>query len=153
MTPREQVESVIYRSCMTLDAADFDGYINLCDDDYHYRISAYSPEIRKDMIWLEHDKDGMSTLFKQLPRHNSDKSPLSRHATIYSVEFADGDKEANVVSFLQVFKTALDGGTTELYAVGKMYDKVKLNGKGATLVNREVKLDTRQLGIGHHVPF
>lgn len=153
MSPREQVEKLIYRSCMTLDAADFDGYIDLCDDGFRYRISAYSPEIRKDMVWLEHDKDGMSTLFKQLPRHNSDHSPLSRHATIYNIEFSDGDKEADVVSFLQVFRTALDGGQTELYAVGKMYDKVRLNGSAGKLVKREIKLDTRQLGIGHHVPF
>jgi methanesulfonate monooxygenase small subunit len=138
---------------MTLDALDFDGYLNLCDGGYTYTIGAYSPEIRKDMIWLHHDKDGMSKLFKQLPRHNSDSSPLSRHATIYSIDVADGDKEADVVSFLQVFRTNLDGGATQLYAVGKMYDKVKLNGNGATLFSRNIKLDTRELGIGHHVPF
>lgn len=153
MNPREQVESLVYRSCMALDKADFDEYLSLCDDGYHYKITAYSPEIRKDMTWLEHDKGGMSQLFKQLPRHNSDSSPLSRHATIYTVEFNDKNDEADVVSALQVFKTALDGGATELYAVGKMYDKVKLNGNGATLVSRNIKLDTRQLGIGHHVPF
>lgn len=153
MNPREQVESLVYRSCMALDAADFEGYLNLCDENYNYRISAYSPEIKKEMIWLEHDKNGMSTLFKQLPRHNSDHSPLTRHATIYTVDFTNGEKEADVVSFLQVFKTNLNGGMTELYAVGKMYDKVKLDGNGASLVNRNIKLDTRELGMGHHVPF
>ncbi len=153
MNPREQVESLVYRSCMALDDSNFDDYLKLCDDGYHYKITAYSPEIRKEMTWLEHDKPGMSQLFKQLPRHNSDSSPLSRHATIYTVNFNDKNDEAEVVSALQVFKTTLDGGTTELYAVGKMHDKIKLNGNGATLVSRNIKLDTRQLGIGHHVPF
>ena len=31
----------------------------LCDADFRYTITAYSPEIRKEMIWLDHDKAGM----------------------------------------------------------------------------------------------
>ena len=80
------------------------------------------------MVWLDHDKAGMKTLFTNLPRHNSDHSPLTRHATVYTVERRGGADEAEVVSALQVFKTALDGGATELFAVGRFHDTVKLDG-------------------------
>lgn len=148
---RKQIEELIYRTCLALDAKDFKGYLALCDDAFHYRITAHSPEIRKDMTWLEHDKKGMQLLFTNLPRHNSDHSPITRHATVYTVEAAGS--EAKVVSALQVFKTSLDGGATELFAVGRYHDTVKLGGDKPVLLQRTVKLDTRQFGFGYHIPF
>lgn len=153
MNSHEVAERLIYKTVLALDEKNFDGYLELCDSAYTYTISAYSPEIRKDMIWLQHDKEGMKTLFKNLPRHNSDHSPLTRHVTVYTVDLKDDGTEAEVVSSLQVYKTALDGGATSLYAVGKMYDTVKLNGDEASLVKRNIRLDTRELGMGHHIPF
>jgi len=52
-----------------------------------------------------------------------------------------------------VFRTQLDGGATELFAVGRFHDTVKLDGGTAKLVKRVVRLDTRQLGYGYHIPF
>ena len=153
MNPRAAIEQLVYRTCLMLDERNFNGYLGLCDPEFRYSITAHSPEIRKDMIWLEHDKAEMQTLFNNLPRHNSDHSPLTRHATVYTVDVDEAKGEASVVSALQVFKTALDGGATELFGVGKMYDSVRLNGAGAKLLRRTVKLDTRMLGIGYHIPL
>ena len=136
-----------------MDDKDFNGYLGLCDPDFQYVITAYSPEIRKEMIWLEHDKKGMQTLFTNLPRHNSDHSPITRHVSIYTVNYDDGKKEASVISAVQVYKTSLDGGATELFAVGKYLDTVTLKDGSAKLLRRQVKLDTRVLGIGYHIPF
>ena len=58
-----------------------------------------------------------------------------------------------MVSALQVFKTELDGGATELFAVGRFHDTVKLNGGSPKLARRVVRLDTRLLGYGYHIPF
>ena len=149
---RVLVEELVYRTCLALDSLDFNAYLALCDENYHYVIGAYSPEIKKEMIWLEHDMAGMQLLFKNLPKHNSDKSMLSRHASVYTVEFTD-DTHADVVSGLQVYRTTLDGGATELFAVGKMRDKVVLGADGARLLERRIKLDTRMFGIGFHIPF
>ncbi len=149
---RVLVEELVYRTCLALDSLDFNTYLALCDENYHYVIGAYSPEIKKEMIWLEHDMAGMQLLFKNLPKHNSDKSMLSRHASVYTVEFTD-DTHADVVSGLQVYRTTLDGGATELFAVGKMRDKVVLGADGARLLERRIKLDTRMFGIGFHIPF
>jgi methanesulfonate monooxygenase small subunit len=150
---RSTIEELVYKSCLLLDDKDYKGYLDLCDTEFHYTISAHSPEIRKDMTWLDHDRKGMETLFTQLPRHNSDHSPLTRHATVYSVSIDQSANAADVVTALQVFKTELDGGATTLYAVGKYLDRVSLSNGTAKLSRRLVKLDTRMLGIGYHVPF
>ena len=148
---RQAIEELIYRSCLALDAREYKAFLAMCEDDFRYTIATYSPEIRRDMVWLDHDRKGMETLFGNLPKHNSDHSPLTRHATVYTVEI-DGNV-ATVVSALQVFRTLLDGGATELFAVGRFHDTVKLDGAAAKLARRLVKLDTRLLGYGYHVPF
>jgi methanesulfonate monooxygenase small subunit len=139
MLDRTLVEGLIYRSCLLLE--------------YRYTIATHSPEIRRDMVWLDHDKKGMTTLLTQLPRHNSDHSPLTRHATVYTVRADAAGQQGEVVSALQVFKTALEGGTTDLFAVGKYLDTVRFDGGKLLLLRRVVKLDTRMLGIGYHIPF
>jgi methanesulfonate monooxygenase subunit beta len=151
MEQRQKIEELIYRTCMALDDRDFKGFLELCDDGFRYKVTAYSPEIRKDMVWLDHDRKGMETLFTQLPRHNSDHSPLTRHATVYTVKV--NGTQAEVVSALQVFRTALDGGATELYSVARLVDTVKLDGGEPKLAQRVVKIETRQLGFGSHIPF
>lgn len=150
---RQAIEDVVYRSCLALDTRDWKGFLALCDEDFRYAITAYSPEIKKDMTWLDHDRKGMDTLFTNLPRHNSDHSPITRHATVYTVDVDEAKNEASVVSALQVFRTQLDGGATELFAVGRFHDTVRLNGVEPKLAKRVVKLETRLLGYGYHVPF
>jgi len=153
MKSRQSIEDLIYKSCLVLDDKNFGGYLELCDTAFHYAITAYSPEIRKEMIWLEHDREGMKSLFANLPKHNSDHSPLSRHATVYLVEEQDEGRKAKVTSALQVFKTSLDGGATELFAVAKMIDMVQLTPEGPKLLDRNIRLETRMFGIGYHIPF
>jgi methanesulfonate monooxygenase small subunit len=150
---RIAIEEVVYRSCLALDGGDYKGYLALCDDGFRYTVTAHSPEIRKDMTWLDHDKAEMQLLFNNLPRHNSDHSPLARHAHVYTVETASDRKSASVVSTLQVYKTTLDGGATELFAIGRYLDTVSLEGAAPTLSKRIVRLETRQFGFGYHVPF
>jgi methanesulfonate monooxygenase subunit beta len=151
MEQRRQIEELVYRSCMALDDRDYKRFLELCDPGFRYKVTAYSPEIRKDMVWLDHDRKGMETLFTNLPRHNSDHAPLVRHATVYTVK-VEG-QQAEVVSALQVFRTALDGGATELFAVARMVDTIRLDSGAPKLAQRVIRMETRQLGFGSHVPF
>src|SRR5574341_2435179 len=146
---RKAVEELVYRACLALDAKDYNAFLALCDDDFRYTISTYSPEIRQEMVWLDHDRKGMETLFTNLPRHNSDHSPITRHATVYTVDEKGG--AAEVVSALQVFRTQLDGGASELFAVGRFHDTVDI--PKLKLKRRVVRLETRLLGYGYHIPF
>ena len=150
---RIAIQELVYRSCLALDAGDFNGYLALCDEGFRYTVTAHSPEIRKDMVWLDHDKKEMQLLFNNLPRHNSDHSPLARHANVYTVETASDGRAASVVSTLQIYKTTLDGGATELFVVGRYLDTVSLEGDAPRLAQRIVRLTTRQFGFGYHVPF
>lgn len=147
------VRELIYRSCLRLDEGDFPGWLDLCAPGFRYTITAYSPEIRKEMVWLDHDRDGMEGLFKMLPKHNSDHSPLTRHASVYVVERDEEKEEATAITSVVVYRTALDGGATELFAVGKYFDTVSLEGETPLLTGRNVRLDTRELGIGSHFPL
>jgi len=151
MVERQQIAELIYRSCLALDDRDYKGFLELCDAGFRYKVAVYSPEIRKEMVWLDHDRKGMETLFTNLPRHNSDHAPLVRHATVYTVKV--NGAQAEVVSALQVFRTALDGGATELFAVARLIDTVMLDGDTPKLAARVVRMETRQLGFGSHIPF
>jgi methanesulfonate monooxygenase small subunit len=150
---RSLVEELVYRTCIALDERDFDAYLSLCAPEYRYTVTAYSPEIRREMTWLDHDRAGLEALVRTLPRHHSDAAPLTRHATVYTVAFDEARTRATVVTGLMVFRTELDGGSTALFAVGKLHDTVSLNDDRTLLTRRIVRLDTRELGIGSHIPF
>src|SRR5260221_1544548 len=105
---RQAIEELIYRSCLALDARDFKSFLELCDVEFRYTITTHSPEIRRDMVWLDPDRKGMETLFTNLPRHNSDPSPITRHATVYTLHVT-GTRAAGL-SDLHAFSSPLDGG-------------------------------------------
>lgn len=151
--PKIAVADLIYQSCLLLDDMKFDEFLDMCADDFQYTITAYSPEARTEMTWMDEDKVSMKRMLEVLPRHNSDHAALSRHATVYKVDYDKKKKQAAVVSALQVFRTRLDGGETQLFAVAKIYDTISLNGVGARFVSRNVRMGTRMLGIGTHIPL
>lgn len=150
---RAAIEELIYSSCMALDENDYKSYMEMCAPQFTYRLTAFSPEVKQDMTWLDHDRAELEDLFNTLPRHNSDRNPLTRNAVVYKVKIDADHKKAAVVTALQIFKTALNGGKSELFAIGKYIDEVSLDGDEPVLVSRQVKLDTRDLGWGYHVPF
>lgn len=153
METERAIRELIAKTCMRLDANDYKGYLELCDESFRYRITAYSPEIRKDMVWLEKNKPGMKDLLDLLPKQNMDRTPLTRHFSVFTVEQGEG-ASVKVTSALQIFRTEFQGGETSLVGVGKYIDEIRLRENGhAVLLDREVRLDTRMLGKGYHVPF
>ena len=41
---RYAIEELIYRTCLALDAQDYKAFLELCDADFRYTITTYSPE-------------------------------------------------------------------------------------------------------------
>lgn len=152
MELEKSISELMAQLCSRLDQNDYEGYLALCAADFSYRISAYSPEIRRDMLWLEKDKEGMTALIQLLPKQNMDRTPLTRHFNMCTVSPSQDDTH-DVRSTLQVFRTEHSGGETSLVAIGEYLDKVRVTPEGPLLVNREVRLQTRMLGKGYHVPF
>lgn len=159
---RQLVEEAVYESCLSLNAQDWNGFLGMCDrESFRYRIVNYSPEIRREQTWMDRDWKGLKSLLELLPRHNSDHSPLTRHVTVYKVSVDPATREASATTLLTVYRTELDGanshfdsGQTNLFAVGKYEDRIRFGAEGgAKLLSRTVRLDTRQIGIGSHVPL
>ena len=147
------VRDLIHRACLLLDRNQFLEWLELCTPDFQYTISAWSPEIRRDMVWLDHDLDGITNLMKMLPKHNSDQTPLMRHISVYTVDYDATRREAEAVTSVVIFATVLDGGASELWAVGRYHDTVSLADGTARFRKRVVRLETRSLGIGKHWPL
>jgi methanesulfonate monooxygenase small subunit len=151
------VTDTIYRSCLYLDEGNWEEFLKLCDSSMLYSIRAYSVEIRKEMIYLSHNKKELGSLTEMLPKLNSDHSPLRRHASVYTVDVNEDGKTATAVTSLAVYlnmhdgiNSHIDSGETRLFLVGKYLDKFKISKESAFIVDREVRLDTRRLDKGTH---
>jgi methanesulfonate monooxygenase small subunit len=154
------VQALIYRAALLLDAEKFADWLTLCAPNFTYRIQTYSPEIRKQMTWLQHDLKGLRTMIEMLPRHNTDHGQLSRHVSVYAVELEDGGAMATAISSFLCHRTMLDGinahldsGETQLFLAGKYYDRFRLHGGQPLFIDRTVFLDTRRLDKGSHYPI
>ena len=148
----DAVRELIYRSCRCLDTHDFDGYIALCAPAFRYRITVYSPELRKEMIWLNHDRDRLATLLAAVPRHLARLGSLQRNATVYTIERDGTEGPARVTSAFSVFNIDNEGRPS-VFAVGHYHDTVDVGGERPLLVARNARLASRDLGIGSHVPI
>lgn len=156
----QPIHALIYRSALFMNEETWKEYLALCDPAYHYRVVNYSPEIRREQTWADRDFKAMKAAFDLMPRHNTDRSKLTRHVHVYTVDYDAQKQEAAVVSALTVYRTQVDGmnsfidsGQTSLYAIGLYKDRVRITDGVPKLLERVVQLDTRQLDVGTHKPF
>jgi methanesulfonate monooxygenase small subunit len=147
----QAIRELVYRSCMTLDAEDFDGFMALCSPALQYRIAVYSPDIRKEMTWLAHDYEGMKTLLAAVPHHLKRLGTMKRHASVYLVERLPGGRIAKVVTSVLVISTDPEG-RSKLYIAGMYHDEIDVSGAVPLLAARRAQLETRDLGVGTHIP-
>ncbi|MGH8222747.1 MAG: aromatic-ring-hydroxylating dioxygenase subunit beta [Woeseiaceae bacterium] len=158
MTP---VDELVYESCLALNAEDWAAFLGWCEPEgFRYRIVNFSPEIRREQCWMDRDWKGLKSLLELLPKHNSDHSPLTRHATVYRVRVDAAADEAAATTMVAIYRTQLDGvnshfesGQTSLFAVGRYEDRIRIRGGEPRLLARTVRLDTRQVDIGSHFPL
>lgn len=156
----EAVKDTIYRSCLLLDDEKWSDWLDLCDEGFQYSVKAFSPEINYDMTYFSADRAHLTTMTDQLPKHNTDHSPLKRHSTVYTVDVDDDGKTATAVTSLVVYQNMLDGinshldaGENHLFLVGRYIDKLKIDNGKAKFLEREVRLETRRLDKGSHWPI
>jgi methanesulfonate monooxygenase small subunit len=154
------IQDVIYRACLLLDDEKFSEWLDLCTSDFKYRITTYSPEIRRRMTWFERDLPGLKGMIEMLPKHNTDHGRLTRHATNYTVELDPSLNEAQATTSFACYRTMLDGinshidsGESQLFLIGKYYDRFRLGDDGPKFSERNVFLDTRRLDKGSHYPI
>jgi len=108
MSEREKIWDLVSQSCMHLDSEQYDSYLELLDDSYEYIISCFSPDLRKEMVLLQLNKNEMGTLLKNIHNHIHLPGKLFRQASLYSVERKPDDRYS-AMSYVTVTYTNLDG--------------------------------------------
>lgn len=146
----EAINRLIYGGALKLDAEDFKGFLGHCGEEFRYSIRTYSPELGQDMVWLEHGRKGMQDLFAMLPQHVRLKGRFKRHVSVYSVD-QEVDGRVRAHSSVLLVHTDSDG-TSRLFAAGQYEDLIETDGDAPRLLERVVRLETRDLGPGLHVP-
>jgi len=149
---RDDVRELICRTCLTLDDERYEDYLALCTDDYRYRVTAYSPELRRDMVWLDLGRADLRNMFDMLPEHVKPEGTLARHVSVYAMQPNGPADTLTVTSALTVYFTDLRGAT-RVFAIGRYNDVVEVAGTGPRMKAREVRLETRALGTGSQIPF
>ena len=86
----DTIRSTIYEASLALDECRWEDWLALCDDEFYYAIRAFSPEIHYDMTYLDGSRAEMVSMCDLLPKHNTDRSPLSRHTVVYRVAVDEG---------------------------------------------------------------
>lgn len=154
------VRDTIYRAALALDDQRWQDWLELCAPNFHYKITSFSPEINKDMIYLQGSRKEMDSLVRMLPKHNTDHSPLHRHTSVYTIDVSDDGKTAEAVSSVVFYQNMLDGnnshiesGETRLFLAGRYVDTFAIENGAAKFVSRDVKLDNRRLDKGSHWPL
>ena len=157
---KEMVKDAIYEACINLDENQWNDWLGQCDKDFEYSVKAYSPEISKDMTYLYLNRDELQEYFDLLPKHNTDNSPLRRHASVYSVDVEEGGKTASAVTSFLITQEMFDGinapldtGENHLFVVGKYLDKFNIENGKAVFTERETRIFTRRLDKGSHWVF
>jgi methanesulfonate monooxygenase small subunit len=148
----DAVKDVIYQSCLTMDDERFDEYLALCAEDYQYKVTTYSPELRKEMVWLEQSRADLVAMFEMLPEHVKPEGRFTRHVQVYRVTPNGSPDTLNVTSALTIYFTT-DRGDTKMFAIGRYNDVVDTSRGTPRLKAREVRLETRSLGTGSQIPF
>lgn len=154
------VRDTIYRSTILLDQQNWNEWLAYCDEGFQYAIRSWSPEINKDMTYLALDRNGLASMVKLLPKHNTDHSPLTRHTSVYTVDVDEASQSAKAVSSVIVYQNLLDGinshidaGESRLFLVGKYIDTLKIESSRALFLSREVRIENRRLDKGSHWPI
>ncbi|HWL84484.1 MAG TPA: nuclear transport factor 2 family protein [Polyangiaceae bacterium] len=154
---RAAIEDVVYTGCAHLDDQRFGAWLETTAPEFRYAIKAYSPDIRREMTWLDHDRKALAAMIDLLPKHHLDGAQWLRQAVVGPI-VVDADDSVRAVSSLAIFHTVVDvgdahleGGSSRLFAVGRYYDRLHFAGGHWRLFERTAKLDTRQLGAGSHL--
>ncbi len=159
---------LVARAALALDDEDFAGFLALCTSDFRYEARSWSPELRKWMTWLAQSRSELEALLAALPEHLRRRGRLLRQLgpTIIDSEPAVAGESGNgavtgallATTSFAVFHTDPEG-RTRLWVVGRYRDRIipgaaaGAASNGVRLASREVVLDTRDLGIGSHVPI
>ena len=149
----DEVRDFLSRVADALDREAWNAFLSMCAPGFEYRVTAHSYELDENMIWLVHDLDGLRHLFDVLPEQLGRKGTrMLRHVSFIGIEPGTAEGQVVATSKVIAIRTSPEG-VSELFAAGRYIDLVDVAGASPLLLRRETRLDTRELGIGSHVPI
>lgn len=148
--PRAEIAALVAETALALDDNDFGRFLALAAPGFRYRVLVMSAELRREVAWLDQTREGLIALFSTLNEHLLRPGRLHRFAVPARIEAQE--KAWRVTSTLLIHTTDAHGLTKPL-AVGRYEDSVIEQDGMWKLAARDVRLDTRDIGIGSHVPF
>ena len=112
------------------------------------------------MIYFSGDHRELQSMTEMLPKHNTDHSPLKRHASVYTIDLSSDGASADAVTSVVIYQTMLDGvnshidsGETRLFCAGRYIDTLVIEEDTAKFLSREFRLENRRLDKGSHWPL
>ena len=144
------ISRLIYRTCWYLNDGRYEDWLAICNPKtFRYVIKVYSPEISKDMTWLDHDFDGIRDLFAGLKQHAT--LPGSFHRHVGMVDVADSEQDAFKATSSVIVYYTTEAGATDFFALIRYEDCIMRSDESFTLSSRVVRMNTRVLPTGPHV--
>ncbi|WP_210880103.1 nuclear transport factor 2 family protein [Roseovarius autotrophicus] len=145
------VHNLLADVALSLDREAWDAFLGCCSDDFHYQVTAFSPDLGTDMVWLDHVVTELKEMFSMIPRHVRMRGGLRRHVSQARITPADGNT-VEATSTLLLVHTA-ESGETKVIASGLYIDRIGFDeGETPRLASRHVALDTIIWNPGLHVP-
>ena len=135
------------RICAALNGRRFAEFLGFCDPEFRYRATVYSPELRREMVWLEAVRTDLENLYELLPKQVASANSLRRFVNVIDVRLNPSNETMAVESSLAVYRTDVDGATT-LFAIGQYADEFRRSAEGLKMIRRELRLETRMLDSG-----
>ena len=149
----EEIRDFLNRVADALDREAWEEFLSMCAPGFEYRVTAHSYELGEDMIWLIHDMDGLRHLFDVLPEQLGRRGTrMLRQISVIGIAPGKAEGQAVATSKVIAVRTSPEG-VSELFAAGRYIDVLDVAGGTPRLLGRETRLDTRELGIGSHVPI
>ncbi len=148
----EAVRGLVSELCELLDNEDFPAFLAHCHGDFQYEIHAFSPELRRNMVWFCQSKSDMTGLMGMLPEQVRLPIRILRHVSTPRIVRVPRSGHIQARSTFTALRTTETGETTVL-ACGRYQDEFVPQKAGLLLLARTTILDTRDLGQGLHVPL
>ena len=147
-----RIGTAIQQMSHHLDEEDYASFMAFFGGEATYKITAFSAELRKEVAFLDLDREGLDVLLKGMGDHVRFPNKLIRHPSPPMLLSADGSR-VTCLSKLAVYHID-PRGAGGLYAVGQYMDCFDLSGADRPmLVSRNVALETRTFPFASHIPL
>lgn len=147
---REAIRDLLQHAAWLLDSEAWKDWVDLFAEDGRYEVRAYSTEVATEMLWFDLTTGELGAWMEELPTHVRDMA--QRLHIVSPISIVVNGQEASALSAFALFRTTPDG-ESRFYAVGR-YEDTLLKREGRwRFARRTVRLQTRLLEVGTHIPF